>query len=56
MIRVQSLKEPKVTSGKKLEPQKSILFKGVEITNKTNKDLYVDFYKRKPWKKSEVKK
>lgn len=55
MIRIQSLKEPKKTSGEKLEKNKSILFKGVHITNKTDKILYIDFYKRKIWKKKETK-
>lgn len=56
MIRVQSLKEPKKTSGKKLELNESILFHGVQIINKTAKPVYVDWYKRKPWKKAEEKK
>lgn len=56
MIRIQSLKEPKKTSGQKLGRNKSILFKGVQITNKTESEIYVDWYKRKPWKKKEKKK
>ncbi len=53
MIRIQALKEPKKTSGKKLDPKTTILFKGVEITNKSKKPVYVDWYERKPSKKAE---
>ena len=55
MIRIQALKEPKKTSGTKIDPAATILFKGIEITNKTSKPVYVDWYKRKPWKKAEEK-
>lgn len=51
MIRIQALREPKKTSGKKLEPNGTLLFKGVQITNKTEKNIYIDFYLRKPWKR-----
>lgn len=53
MIRVQYLKEPKKTSGKRLDPKESILFKGVQITNKGKEPVYVDWYKRKKWVKGE---
>lgn len=51
MIRVQKLKEPKKTSGKKLEVGKTMLLKGIEITNNSKTTVYVDFYKRKTVKK-----
>ena len=47
MIRIQKLKEPKKTSGKKLESGKLIAMHGVEIKNKNNYPVYVDYYQRK---------
>lgn len=47
MIRIQKLKEPKRTSGKKLDAGKSLKIKGVEITNGNKYPMYVDFYERK---------
>lgn len=47
MIRIQKLKEPKKTSGKKLEAGKSHKIRGVEIKNLNNYPVYVDFYNRK---------
>lgn len=50
MIRVQKLKQPKKTSGKKLEPGVALKIEGVTITNTTKHPLWVDTYKRKPLK------
>jgi hypothetical protein len=47
MIRIQKLKEPKKTSGKKVESGKAHLFHGIEILNKNKYPVYVDFYQRK---------
>lgn len=56
MIRIQNLKEPKKTSGKRLDCNTTVLFRGVRITNKTEKPIYIDWYKRKAWKKKDKKK
>lgn len=54
MIRIQKLKQPKVTSGKKICPGDIIKFKGVEIRNAGRVDLFVDQYTRKPVAKKAV--
>lgn len=56
MIRIQKLKEPKKTSGLRLKPQETLLFRGVHITNNNKYDMYVDWYLRKPWKRPKEKK
>ena len=55
MIRIQTLKEPKKTSGTKVDAGESILFKKIVIKNTGDKPVYVDYYKRKPWNKKEGK-
>lgn len=55
MIRIQSLKQPKNTSGEKLEPNKSMVFRGIKITNTKQVAVYVDWYMR-PIKKGSKKK
>ena len=47
MIRIQKLKEPKKTSGKKLEAGAIHALHGVEIKNKNKFPVYVDYYQRK---------
>lgn len=47
MIRIQHLKQPKETSGTKVEAGKSFAMKGIEIKNKNKFPVYVDFYQRK---------
>lgn len=51
MIRIQKLKEPKKTSGKKLPPGEEMLFKGLWIRNTNDYPVFVDWYKRKAKKK-----
>lgn len=51
MIRIQRLKEPKTTSGKSLEPGKSVKLAGITIQNTSKDVVYVDTYERKPWKR-----
>jgi hypothetical protein len=47
MIRVQQLKQPKVTSGKEVKPGKAVKVRGVIIKNTTKESVYVDTYDRK---------
>lgn len=47
MIKIQKLKEPKKTSGKKLDAGKTIVFCGLKIENKNKFTVYVDTYQRK---------
>jgi hypothetical protein len=56
MIRIQKLKEPKVTSGKKLDQGATIKFKGMMIQNNTKTPVYVDFYERKKYPPKPAKK
>lgn len=51
MIRIQQLKQPKASSGDKLEKGKSIKFKGMTLINHNSFPVYIDWYVRKPWKK-----
>lgn len=47
MIRIQKLKEPKKTSGKKLETGKLIVMDKIEIRNLGKAAVYIDSYQRK---------
>lgn len=47
MIRIQKLKQPKATSGKKISPGETVKLRGVEIKNKNKFDLYVDSWERR---------
>ena len=54
MIRIQKLKEPKKTSGKKLESGQTIKISGIEIKNSNKFVVYVDsFQRKKPAPKAE---
>lgn len=56
MIRIQKLKEPKKTSGKKIEAGKAFKLQGVEIKNYNKFPVYVDSYQRKKPKIKAAKK
>lgn len=56
MIRIQKLKEPKKTSGKKLDAGKSFKLQGLEIKNSNKFPVYVDSYQRKPKPKAKAEK
>ena len=47
MIRIQKLKQPKKTSGKKIGPGETLKIRGLEIKNTNKFDLWVDTYDRK---------
>lgn len=47
MIKIQKLKEPKRTSGKKLDTGTTHKIQGVEIKNLNKFPVYVDLYERK---------
>jgi len=51
MLRIQKLKQPKVSSGKRIGPGERLKIKGVTIINSNNYDLWADTYKRKDTKK-----
>lgn len=56
IVRIQDLKQPKITSGKPLVPGKTLKAWGLVITNNTKFPLYVDSYMRKPYKRKGKKK
>jgi hypothetical protein len=47
MIRIQRLKEPKVTSGKRLDRGDTYMLQGVSIHNTNKFSIYVDTFERK---------
>lgn len=47
MIRIQKLKEPKKTSGKKLDAGQAHVFHGIHLKNQNKYPVYVDYYQRK---------
>jgi len=56
MLRIPKLKQPKASSGKKLESGKSLKLHGLEIKNSNKFDVYVDTYKRKSVAKQKAEK
>lgn len=56
MIRIQKLKQPKVSSGKEIAPGATLKMRGLEITNTNKFSLWADSYDRKPYKPKKKKK
>lgn len=56
MVRIQKLSRPNKHSGNALQPGKTTKIRGMTITNTTNSVVYVDPFKRKPWKPKKKKK
>lgn len=47
MIRIQKLKEPKKTSGQRLEKGKKLIVRGITLVNGNAFPVYVDTFERK---------
>ena len=49
MIRIQKLKQPKTTSGKKVSCGETLKIDGLLIKNTNKQDVFVDTYERKSY-------